>query len=67
MNLLFIHEVNWRYKVTFEIHDIPELLSIAGHSVTFIDYPEVSIDKKSKNFLPFRTTFSRIQSRTHIG
>ena len=67
MNFLFIHEVNWREKVTFEIHDIPELLSIAGHSVTFIDYPEVSIDKKSKNFRPFRTTFSRIQSRTHNG
>ena len=67
MNFLFIHEVNWRDKVTFEIHDIPELLSIDGHSVSFIDYPEVSIDKKSSNFWFFRTTFSRIQSRTHKG
>ena len=67
MNFLFIHEVNWRDKVTFEIHDIPELLSIDGHSVFFIDYPEVSIEKKTSNFWFFRTTFSRIQSRTHKG
>ena len=67
MNFLFIHEVNWRDKVTFEIHDIPELLSIAGHSVFFIDYPEASIDKRSSNFWFFRSTFSRIQSRTHKG
>ncbi len=67
MNFLFIHEVNWRDKVTFEIHDIPELLSIDGHSVFFIDYPEVSIDKRSSNFWFFRTTFSHIQSRTHKG
>ena len=67
MNFLFIHEVNWRDKVTFEIHDIPELLSIDGHSVFFIDYPEVSIDKRTSNFWFFRTTFSRIQSRTHKG
>ena len=67
MNLLFIHEVNWRDKVTFEIHDIPELLSIAGHSVFFIDYPEVSLDQKQSKCRFFRTTFSRIQSRTHNG
>jgi glycosyltransferase involved in cell wall biosynthesis len=67
MNLLFIHEVNWRDKVTFEIHDIPELLSIAGHSVFFIDYPEVSLDKKQSKYRYVRTTYSRVQSRTHIG
>ncbi len=66
MNFLFVHEVNWRDKVTFEIHDIPELLSIAGHSVSFIDYPEVR-DNESLNLRFFRTTFSRIQSRTHNG
>ncbi len=67
MNLLFIHEVNWRDKVTFEIHDIPELLSIAGHSVFFIDYPEASLAKKQSKYRFFRTTFSRVQSRTHNG
>ena len=67
MNLLFIHEVNWRDKVTFEIHDIPELLSIAGHSVFFIDYPESSLGEKHSEYRFFRTTFSRVQSRTHNG
>ena len=67
MNFLFVHEVSWRDKVTFEIHDIPELLSIAGHSVSFIDYPEVLIYKKSSNSRFFRTTLSHIQSRTHNG
>jgi glycosyltransferase involved in cell wall biosynthesis len=67
MNLLFIHEVNWRDKVTFEIHDIPELLSIAGHSVIFIDYPEVSLDRKQAKYRFFRTTITRVQSRTHNG
>jgi glycosyltransferase involved in cell wall biosynthesis len=67
MNLLFIHEVNWQDKVTFEIHDIPELLSIAGHSVIFIDYPEVSLDRKQAKYRFFRTTISRVQSRTHKG
>ena len=67
MNLLFIHEVNWRDKVTFEIHDIPELLSIAGHSVIFIDYPEVSLDRKKLKYRFFRTTVSRVQSHTHNG
>ena len=66
MNFLFVHEVNWRDKATFEIHDIPELLSVAGHSVSFIDYPEV-LEKKSSNLRFFCTTFSRIQSRTHDG
>lgn len=67
MNFLFIHEVNWRDKVTFEIHEIPELLSVAGHSVVFIDYPEVLLDKRSSNSRFFRTTFSQIQSRTQDG
>ena len=67
MNLLFIHEVNWRDKVTFEIHDIPELLSIAGHSVFFIDYPEASLAKKQSKYRFFRTTFCSVQSRTHNG
>jgi len=42
LRLLFIHEVDWLNKVVFEIHDIPELLSIRGHDVTVLDYPESS-------------------------
>jgi len=40
VRLLFVHEVNWRAKVVYEIHDYPELLSFAGHEAVFIDFPE---------------------------
>jgi glycosyltransferase involved in cell wall biosynthesis len=40
MNILFVHEINWSTKVIYEIHELPELLSINGHDVTLIDFPE---------------------------
>ena len=40
MKLLFIHEVSWRKKVVYEIHDFPELLAMRGHDVTFFEYDE---------------------------
>ena len=67
MRFLFVHEVNWRSKVTYEIHDIPELLSLAGHTVFFIDYPEVSSDESSLRPRFFRTTVSTEHSRAHKG
>ena len=67
MRILFVHEVNWLEKVTYEIHDIPELLSIAGHEVSFIDFPESSkADSRNQRF-SFRTTRNLAQSRAHIG
>ena len=67
MKFLFVHEVNWCEKVTYEIHDIPELLSIAGHEVTFIDFPEFSkTDPRNKCF-SFKTTRAFAQSRAHPG
>lgn len=40
MKILFIHEVSWRKKVVYEIHDFPELLSLLGHDVSFLEYDE---------------------------
>lgn len=40
MRILFIHEVNYRNKVIFEMHEFPELLALQGHDVTFFHYPE---------------------------
>jgi glycosyltransferase involved in cell wall biosynthesis/GT2 family glycosyltransferase len=40
LKILFIHEVNYRSKVIFEMHEFPELLSIAGHEVHFLEFPE---------------------------
>ena len=40
MKILFIHEVNYRAKVVFEMHEFPELLSLAGHDVYFLEFAE---------------------------
>ena len=40
MKILFIHEVNYRSKVIFEMHEFPEMLAIAGHEVHFLEFPE---------------------------
>ena len=40
MKILFVHEVSWFNKVVFEIHDFPELLSLKGHEVHFLDFDE---------------------------
>jgi len=67
MKILFVHEVNWRAKVIFEIHDYPELLSLAGHEVVFIDYPEHSKPSGLARFLDLRTQVNSNQSRAHHG
>lgn len=40
MKILFVHEVSWQKKVTYEIHDFPELLARKGHAVSFIEFDE---------------------------
>ena len=67
MKILFVHEVNWRTKVICEIHDYPELLSLAGHEVVFIDYPEHSKPSGLARFLDLRTQVNSNQSRAHPG
>lgn len=67
MKILFVHEVNWRTKVIYEIHDYPELLSLAGHEVVFIDFPEGNKPSGLARFLDLRTQVSRRQSRAHPG
>ena len=40
MKILFVHEVSYRKKVIFEMHEFPELLASRGHEVTFFDFDE---------------------------
>lgn len=42
LNLLFVHEIDYKNKVIYEIHEFPEMLSAAGHVVAFLDYSEHS-------------------------
>lgn len=40
MKILVAHEINYEKKVIYEIHEFPELLSAAGHDVTFLQFDE---------------------------
>ena len=67
MRLLFVHEVNWKTKPVFEIHDYPELLSIRGHKVYFLEFPE---SKQLSGFFKldtFRTKRASNLTRAHKG
>jgi len=67
VRLLFVHEVNWRAKVVYEIHDYPELLSLAEHEVVFIDFPEGETRSGFSRFLDLRTRVRKGQTRAHEG
>ena len=61
MKILFIHEVNYRTKVIFEMHEFPELLSLAGHEVHFLEFPEDTGIRNSS----FRTKRRLISGRAY--
>jgi glycosyltransferase involved in cell wall biosynthesis len=60
MKIIFVHEVSWFNKVVYEMHDFPELLSIRGHDVHFLDFDE---GKPRAKWRPITT----IESRAHSG
>ena len=65
MKILFVHEVNWRKKPIYEIHDYPELLSLRGHEISFIDFPEGERLFRLRVFKNFKTNNFSKQSRAH--
>jgi len=40
LKILFVHEVSYRKKVAYEMHEFPELLSLRGHAVSFLEFDE---------------------------
>lgn len=60
MKILFVHEVSWFSKVVYEMHDFPELLSLNGHDVHFLDFEE---DQSRAHF----KSVTSIESRSHLG
>jgi len=60
MRILFVHEVSWFNKVVFEMHDFPELLSLRGHEVHFLDFDEGKARAK-------RRVLTTIETRAHAG
>ena len=55
MNILIIHEVNWKKKVILEFHEFPEMLSKFGHNVTVLDFEEGWTREKWWDIGYFRT------------
>jgi glycosyltransferase involved in cell wall biosynthesis len=64
VKILFIHEVNYRSKVVFEMHEFPELLAARGHEVTFYHFPEGE-HTVSPNSWAIRTAVTHIPGRAH--
>jgi len=60
MKVLFVHEVSWFNKVVFEMHDIPELLSLRQHEVYFLDFDEGKPRARWK-------TVTTTETRAHPG
>lgn len=60
MKIIFVHEVSWFKKVVFEMHDFPELLSLRGHEVHFLDFDEGKARTK-------RWVLTTIETRAHVG
>ena len=69
MKILFVHEVSWQKKVTYEIHDFPELLQLRGHDVSFIEYDEASTIGPTKAKVRKRHFWGTesIGTRAHFG
>jgi glycosyltransferase involved in cell wall biosynthesis len=60
MKIVFVHEVSWYNKVVYEMHDFPELLSLRGHEVRFLDFDEGRPHAKWRSLV-------RTESRAHTG
>ena len=61
MKILFIHEVSYRTKFVFEMHEFPELLALRGDEVSFLEFPEDDSSWKFKK----RVASQEIGGRAH--
>ena len=60
MIILYVHEVSWFNKVVYEMHDFPELLSLKGHEVHFLEFEENHSRAHWKSVVS-------VESRSHAG
>ena len=63
MKILFVHEVDYRNKVIFEIHEFPELMALRGHDISFFQFAEKDGNGNSQS----RNGISQISGRAHPG
>ncbi len=66
MKILFIHEVSYRKKVIFEMHEFPELLALRGHEISFLEFDEGRKFWKKLNAPRFETITGRVHGNSII-
>ena len=66
MKILFVHEVSYLKKVTFEIHEFPELLALRGHEVSFLEFDEGKKFWAGKQFLREEIINGRVHEESKI-
>lgn len=66
MKILFIHEVSYRKKVIFEMHEFPELLALGGHEISFLDFDEGRKFWKKPNTPRFEKVRGRVHGNAEI-
>ena len=66
MKILFIHEVSYRKKVIFEMHEFPELLALRGHEISFLEFDEGRKFWKKPNAPRFEKVKGRVHSNAEI-
>jgi glycosyltransferase involved in cell wall biosynthesis len=63
VKILFVHEVDYRNKVIFEIHEFPELMALRGHDISFFQFAEKDGNGNSQS----KNGFSQISGRAHVN
>jgi glycosyltransferase involved in cell wall biosynthesis len=63
LKILFIHEVSYRKKVIFEMHEFPELLALRGHEISFLEFDEGRKFWKKPN----DPRFGQVKGRVHAS
>lgn len=67
MNILVVHEIDWQNKVAYDVHEFPELLSLRGHRVIFVDYEESYARRGRADLVRWRTHTVEHAHRVYEG
>jgi len=67
LRILFVHEVSYRKKVIFEMHEFPELLALRGHEISFLEFDEGRKFWKKANAPRFEKVKGRVHGNAKIN
>ena len=66
MNILFVHEVDWLKKITYEIHHLSEIFSLKGHNVYAVDIPDPGLFSLKKEVWKNIESYNRIYDDSSV-